>query len=515
MTKRIISLLIALLLALSCFGCIGAMAEEAVPTLTTTHGIPTTDAKCPWLDWSFATNLEFRTLLAADAAMNVVGTDLAESYEVSDDGLTITIVLKDGIKWDDGEALTMDDVIFSFDAAQQTEITATYVAAFNYMESYTAEGNTLTIKLNAPFVDFLPTLAQFAIIPQHCFTECDPAEISQWAPFWEFNPVGCGPMKQTSIVEDEYFILEPNPYYEGEAPKIPRIVVKTTSDVCVEAQAGTLDYFADMSADTYNVVSNLDFYKVINADWLYFRQIIFNVAGVDGNVNEYMQNPLVRRAITYAVDWGSLMESLFGDRAGTTTTGVLASDPKYIGAQYTYDPEMAKQLLEEGGYDFDHEFNVLYYYTDQATIDMMDAIVYYLGEVGMKAKATLAADAAADIYETRDYDMVYCGLACFTNLNWYTEYIDKDWMGKLMAPAIDDFSDLISKLSVCYDDEETVELYKELQAFEAEKCYKFPACTLKYQFYVSNRLQIPETVEFGNVTYHYDFDFANWEIVDA
>lgn len=72
--------------------------------LSTTDGSSTDDkVPIPWLNRTMPTNLMFRSLFIADSTLNETSPDLAESYEVSEDGLTYTITLKDGLKWSDGE----------------------------------------------------------------------------------------------------------------------------------------------------------------------------------------------------------------------------------------------------------------------------------------------------------------------------------------------------------------------------------------------------------------------------
>ena len=74
----------------------GSTKDDRVPT--------------PWLNHNMATNLMWRSLLLADSSLTKTSPDLAESVEISEDGLTYTITMKDGLKWSDGEALTADDV---------------------------------------------------------------------------------------------------------------------------------------------------------------------------------------------------------------------------------------------------------------------------------------------------------------------------------------------------------------------------------------------------------------------
>jgi len=70
----------------------------------------------------------------------------------------------------------------------------------------------------------------------------------------------------------------------------------------------------------------------------------------------------------------------------------------------------------------------------------------------------------------------------------------------------------MQKLTVAFDKDEAGAIYRELQALEAEKCYKFPVCSMNYQYYFSSHVQVPEGIAFGNLTYKYDMGFADWDI---
>src|SRR5699024_10636244 len=115
--------------------------------LSTTDGSSTDDkVPIPWLNRTMPTNLMFRSLFISDSTLNEASPDLAESYEVSEDGLTYTITLKDGLKWSDGEPLTADDVLWSIDAAlQTTQVNSIYTSAFKKIADKSAEGNVITL----------------------------------------------------------------------------------------------------------------------------------------------------------------------------------------------------------------------------------------------------------------------------------------------------------------------------------------------------------------------------------
>lgn len=125
MKNKVTALLLATTMAIS--GTAGAFtvsAAEAADSGTlklsvTTGDGSTSDDKIPtpWYNRLLATNLMFRSLFLADSNLTNAQPDLADSYEISDDKLTYTITLKDGLKWSDGEELTAEDVKFSIETA--------------------------------------------------------------------------------------------------------------------------------------------------------------------------------------------------------------------------------------------------------------------------------------------------------------------------------------------------------------------------------------------------------------
>ena len=163
-----------------------AAADGSLQLAVTTGDGSTSDDRIPtpWYNRILATNLMFRGLFLADSTLTEVEPDLAETYEVSDDGLGYTITLKDGLKWSDGEAITVDDVQWSIETAlEAAQINSIYTAAFKAIDSIATDGNTITLTLAEPYAAMLDVLAQFAILPKHSLENADPLKLES-APFW-------------------------------------------------------------------------------------------------------------------------------------------------------------------------------------------------------------------------------------------------------------------------------------------------------------------------------------------
>lgn len=230
MKKKILAATLALSMAIATMGtAMSVYAADATESgtlklvLSTNDGSTTDDrVPTPWMNHNLATSLMFRNLLIADSSLQETSPDLAESVEVSDDGLTYTITMKDGVKWSDGEDITVDDVIWSINMVQEAaRKNSIYSAAFGNITDLTADGNVITMKLGTPYAQMKDILAQFSILPKHCLEKEDGESIDSCS-YWT-APVTSGYYTVGEFNTGNYFTLVPNTYYEGTAPKIQNV----------------------------------------------------------------------------------------------------------------------------------------------------------------------------------------------------------------------------------------------------------------------------------------------------
>lgn len=466
----------------------------------------------PWYNRSWATNFMFRALfIATDGELTNVEPDLAESYEVSDDGLTYTITLKDGLAWSDGEPLTVEDVQWSIETAQKAaKINSIYTAAFSNIDSIETEGNTITLTLSAPYSIMPAVLAQFAILPKHCLEDVDPLNMDS-DEYWA-NPVTSGMFTVDELNVGNYFTMKLNENYEGTEPKIKSVICYYVNDYVTAAQDGKIDLISESDPAMEEALSNMGTYKSYDINSLFYKYLIFNIKGVDGNENEAMANPEVRKALVEAIDRAAL--STLYPNAAVLNSGVPNDNAAYNGFEYTYDPEKAKADLTAAGYDMSRTLKICYYNSDQTSVDLINTIVYYLQQIGLNVEATLSNDGTTDLFTTRDYDIGFKGKSSFSIDEWYTEYMSTDGLFANIFGGDTDFDESIAKLSSALTEEERNEALTELQGLEQEKVYKVPLFTVGTYAFVSDRLTIPEGVEFCNPLYMNDIDFENWEITE-
>lgn len=473
----------------------GSTKDDRVPT--------------PWLNHNMATNLMWRSLLIADSSLTKTEPDLAEKVEISEDGLTYTITLKDGLKWSDGEALTADDVLWSIDGVlAATNKNSIYSAAFSKITEKSAEGNVITLKLDSPYASMLDILAQFSILPKHCLESADPATIDA-ADFWKAH-VTSGYYMMDEMNPGNYFTLKPNPNYEGTPAKIEKVTVSFVTDFLTAAQSGSADFLYGNASDLVDGMASLSNFQSIPVDVLFYKYFIFNMKGVDGKENAAMQPIEVRQALIKAIDRATL--AALYPSATVLNSGVPNSHEAYNGFEYTYDPEAAKAEIAASGYDMSRTLRICYYNNDQTSIDLINMVVYYLEQTGLKVEATLSNDGTTDLFTTREYDIGFKGKSSFSMEEWYSEYMSTDALFANIFGGDTSFDAAIAALSASTTNEAKNAALKDLQALEQEKMYKVPVFTVGNYVFVSNNVKVPSGVEFCNPLYVCDIDFENWEI---
>lgn len=475
----------------------------------------------PWYNASFYSGIMYRNLFLADSTFQTVQVDLASTYTVSEDGLEYAITLKDGLQWSDGEDLTVDDVAFSIETALQAErVNAIYSTAFGEIEGVEAflatpedglsglsvSGNTLTMTLCEPYPAMLQVLAQFAILPEHCFENVAPEEIHLTASYWQ-NPVVSGMYRVGEVDGEAQTIrLVRNEYYSGEEPNIDEVLIH------INYKFANLDYYSTNNITemiNYRSMRDMTEHKV---DILFYRYFVFNIQGDDGNENSTMEDATVRKAISLAIDRETLLYEIYLDSGYLIESGVPSSNDAYDGEVNAYDPEQAKALLAASDYDLDRPLRLAYYYTDSVSEAFMEAVAKNLEAVGFTVEV-VQFSSATELYEEREYDLMLKGLSAFDISEWYIEYSSSSVaMAKLFGGETA-FEDLVVELTHTTDEEEHDQLLAELQALERELVYKIPLFTLGQVAYINEeRVQLPSGITFGNSWYKYDMDFENWSI---
>jgi len=279
-----------------------------------------------------------------------VSPSLAESWDISEDGLTYTFHLRDA-KFSDGSPLTAELVIKNFQTVINHSDRHSFIQTLFVIDSMEApDEHTFVIKLTQPcnsLLDDLSFIRPLAIVAESCIPENGDTFDGL------LEQIGTGPWVLSEYVESQYSVFTRNEYYWGEAPKFERLKVVVISDpdtVANSLRAGEIDMFVDtsnaMSIDTFQALAAEGFTTEVN-DETSVTSISLNTAG------EVTGDLAVRQAIEYATDNSVVSEYVFAGLQKSATC-YFATSVRYVETAsydtYSYDPDKAAAILDEAGW---------------------------------------------------------------------------------------------------------------------------------------------------------------------
>lgn len=246
-----------------------------------TNNAPVQFFEHPWLNpgiYAFS-KIGLDHLLTADGNLTPTGGSLAETYSVSDDGLTVTFDLRDGLTWHDGEPLTGEDVVWSIELAKEVPgINAVFASTFDAISAMETDGDVITLTMSQLDPNVLLTFSQFAPLPKHLLDGVNPAEFQQH-PYWQ-NPVGSGPYKIAEVQMNDYVRFVPFENYWGGVANVDEIVAfpsgENDANVVTNAAAGRLDFGFTKSVADVQALEEMEQMRVVPADIPYTRSLRVN-----------------------------------------------------------------------------------------------------------------------------------------------------------------------------------------------------------------------------------------------
>ena len=271
-----------------------------------------------------------------------IGYDLATGYTVSEDGLTWTVTIRDDVSFTDGEPLTAQDVAFTYNTVK-TSSSVNDFTMLDYAEA--ADGATVVFHMTRPFSIWPYTMANVGILPEHAY---DPAAYGS-------QPIGSGRYTLVQWDRGQQVILEANPDYYGEAPKMRRVVILFMEEdaAFLAAQAGQVDVAYTSATYSDQEVSG---YALAAYDSVDNRG--FNLPAVPAGTdetgravgNDFTSDVRVRRAINLGIDRQEMIDHVLNGY-GSPAYSVCDGLPWYNSAsEVEYDPDGAAALLEEAGW---------------------------------------------------------------------------------------------------------------------------------------------------------------------
>ena len=279
---------------------------------------------------------------------------LAESWEASDDGLTYTYTLREGLTWSDGEPLTADDVAWTVNTSVE-QGWSNHIATTQNLTAEAVDERTVRITSSVPDPR-LPAMDAY-ILPRHIWEEQAP-DGEAVVGYDALDGVGSGPFVLDEYVEEQSVRMVANESYWGGRPVVDEIVfqVFTNPDAMVAAlQQGQIDAAHNIPAASVEALAGAENIEVVAGLQGGFDEIALNGGAAEGKPHPALLDIEVRRAINYAIDKEAVLEDIWAGQGDVATTISVSADPKWLPEipeedQFTYDPERANQILDDAGY---------------------------------------------------------------------------------------------------------------------------------------------------------------------
>ena len=271
-----------------------------------------------------------------------IGYDLATGMEASDDGLTWTVTIRDDVSFTDGEKLTAEDVAFTYNTLRDTSSVNDFTML---KEAAALDDTTVEFRMNRPYSIWPYTMAIVGIVPEHAYG----------AGYGE-HPVGSGRYMLKQWDKGQQVILEANPGYYGEEPKMKKVTILFMEEDAAYAAvmsgqadlAYTAASYSDQALPGYELLS----FETVDNRGFNLPSVSAGGKNEDGIPlgNDFTSDVQVRRAINLAIDRDEMIHNVlngFGSPAYSVCDKMPWSNDA---AKVSYDAVKAEQILEEAGW---------------------------------------------------------------------------------------------------------------------------------------------------------------------
>ncbi|UNC93035.1 ABC transporter substrate-binding protein [Candidatus Contubernalis alkaliaceticus] len=429
--------------------------------------------------------LIFDTLLNSDADGND-SPRLASDWEVSPDGLVYTLTLQPEAKWQDGQQLTADDVVFSYE--YQNQFPPVNVADFSSINKVeTVDDKTVKVELEQPDPFFLENMRSFTIIPKHIWEEVtDPYNFVA-----SEAVVGTGPYRLTDYSKEHgTYRFEENESYWGSKPRVKAIELIPVSEDIMAFEQGAVDRIS-ATPDILPKFENNPEYRVMQYETTWSYRLYFNM-----NQRPELADKTLRQALAYAIDRQELVDMVERGAAVPGNPGVLHPSNELYNAevpQYTYNRQKAEELLDSLGYKDNNgdgirensvgeklSFRLL---ADDGSVRIAELIKQQLALIGIEVNVQVTDNMTRDArFEEGDFELCINGSGGVENLSEVTTIKEETRATSTTADVIGYSNPEVDRLYSAQEKETDLErkrkLMEELQQIVAEE---LPKLTIYYR----------------------------------
>ena len=474
----------------------------------------------------YATGLMFLPLMELDADLNFEGM-LADSI-TTEDNKNFIVHIDDAATWSDGTPVTADDVVYTALRLASPVIGNTAMMYYVFEgvgdDGFVEEGAEsidgiqkvddktvqFTTKEEMPITTFENSYARYLLtLPKHVIKQYSEEELST-AEWFNHPDVVSGPFIVTDFDVDHYISYEANKDYWKGAPKIDKLNIKIVdgSQLYAGLQSGEIDItqqtMSDIPQEDYESVEALDNVEVVYGSPVTNQSVFIQTKNVP--------DVKVRQAMLYAIDRQQILEELLNGH-GEIVDGFLSSASPFYDDSLTpvsYDPEKAKTLLEEAGWDGSQTIRFYVNSGDSTFVNAASIIAAEWAAVGIKAEiqtvdfATLMSVAGTEDYDVLAVQYTYAPVDPYPDVAWLLGG-EGSWTGY----SDDTLNEALTKSQLTSDPEETKELFSVVDKKVQEDVPMFSAYVISAQGAVSKRITgaAPSVYGFFN-------DVQNWDVVE-
>lgn len=424
----------------------------------------------------------------------IIYDGLAESMTPSDDNLTYTLKLKENLKWHDGEAITADDLIYTYDVVldekQQTKGHSDLMNNDKPIAYKKVDDLTVEFKLEKPDATFIQGLAGIVPVPKHIFEgEADLAKSEK-----NKNPIGSGSFKFREHKTGELYQVERFDDYHGDVAKLDGIAFKVIPDA--NAQNLALEN-GEISA-SYVKSQNVDKFK----DNDKFETYTFSEGMVDTIFfrvsNPKMQDKNLRQAISYAIDKNKLIQGAYnGEEYATAAYSPFSLETQFVTddvEKYDYNVEKAKELVKDVKKE---DLNLRLMYTSGSPATEKEALLIQemLKEIGVNLEL-LPMERATFIEKlldpkNQDFEMAINGYVMGDNPDSYGYLFKTGSAENFSGYSNEEIDKLFAEGKTEMDEAKRSEIYKKIQQILVDDAVQYSL--------VNTKSIIAANSEFGNI----------------
>ena len=380
-------------------------AQKAKDTLRHLISLPVTTVDNyfdPRPEVQFLEEAAYDNLLSYDQKKNDFAPLLAKSWKTVND-TTYEFVLRDDIKWSDGEKFDADDVVYMFSWLSDPNTKLRFKSNWDFIAKVEKTGPysvRLTTKQPTPHA-LAQLTAQSVIMPEHVHGKLDNKEL------FGAKPVGTGPYRFTQVDKNRGVVAElradfPQASDVKRKPTIGRLEVRAVGDTgsqVAELLTGNVDLIRDVRIDQAEDLAKDGRFAATGVDPIAITYFLLDMKGRTGN--KALTDVRVRKAINMAIDIDPILKLTGGNVIALKQPAALCNMAQrgcgYARPQYKHDPAGAKKLLAEAGYADGFDLEIVARDTGRATAE---AITGQLRAVGIRASVKLLSFAAYRQYQT-------------------------------------------------------------------------------------------------------------------